>query len=211
METRAILDVADWSRFVTKKQHPLWWGIVNLVVIEITVVATFLASYFFLGIAQGSAPRFEHLRGAWPPPGVGPLPLLYPSIDVGLLLVCAATMYYAGVAMRRNEQRRVVAMFALCTGTGLVVLWLRRLQFDELGFRWDEHAYGSMVWTLTGFHFLHVTSAIVGTAAIGLLAAKGYFGEKRQLAIDVDTLYWYFVSFIWIPIYLVLYWGPRVV
>lgn len=210
MRQEFVLDVSDWSRFSTKKEHPLWWGIMGLVVIEVTVVAGFLVSYFYLGLAQGARPELSSIVSAWPPAGVDPLPLLYPSINLGLLAFCSATMFYAGIAMRKGQHKALVAMFALCTLAALVVLYLRWLQIQSFPFRWSDHAYGSIVWTLTGFHFAHVTSALLGTAAIGVLAARGYFGERRQLAVDVDTLYWYFVSFIWLPIYLVLYWAPRV-
>lgn len=209
MRIEAVVDVSEWSRFETKERHPLWWGILGLVVIEVMVVGAFLVSYLYLGIAQGSRPEIGSLVTAWPPAGIEPLPLTYPTISLGLLLFCAASMFYAGFAMRKNQQKLLVASFVLCTLVSCVVLYLRWLQMERFPFRWDDHAYASMVWTLTGFHFVHVTSAVLGTAAIGLLAAKGYFGEKRQLAVDVDTLYWYFVSFIWVPIYLVLYWTPR--
>jgi cytochrome c oxidase subunit 3 len=209
MEVRSVVDVGDWSRFATKHHHPLWWGVLGLVVIEVTVVAGFLVSYFYLGVAQGARPELQSLAAQWPPHGVRPLPLLYPSINVGLLLLCAASMFYAGLAMRKEQRGRLVASFVFCTVAGLAVLYLRWLQLQEFGFRWSEHAYGSMVWLLTGFHFAHVTSAVLGTAAIGVLCAVGYFGERRQLAVDVDTMYWYFVSFAFIPIYLVLYWVPR--
>ena len=90
-----------------------------------------------------------------------------------------------------------------------IVLVLRSLELMAHDFAWDNHPYGSIVWTMTGFHFVHVVSAIVGTAAVTWLAWRGYFTRERQLGVVVDTLYWYFVAGIWIPLYLVLYWEPR--
>lgn len=209
MKARSVLDASGFSRFETKHRHPLWWGILGLVIVEVTVVGAMLASYFYLGVVQGSTPALEHLPRSWPPPGIEPLPLLYPTLNLLLLGACAASMLYAGKVMRKDQRGRLVASFVGCTIAGLAVLYLRWQQLALLDFRWDEHAYGSMVWLLMGFHFLHVTSAVVGTAAIGLLAARGYYGSKRKLAVDVDTLYWYFVAFVWLPIYLVLYWTPR--
>jgi cytochrome c oxidase subunit I+III len=75
--------------------------------------------------------------------------------------------------------------------------------------RWDEHAYGSILWAITGFHFTHVVSAILGTAVVAVLAWMDYFTSERQLGVVVDTLYWYFVAAVFLPIYLVLYWAPR--
>ena len=67
-----------------------------------------------------------------------------------------------------------------------------------------------MLWTITGFHYTHVVSAILGTAVVSVLAWRGYFTPERQLGVVVDTLYWYFVAAVFLPIYLVLYWVPRV-
>ena len=50
---------------------------------------------------------------------------------------------------------------------------------------------------------------MIGTAVVVLLGALGFFTQKRQIAVVVDTLYWYFVGLVWIPFYLVLYWAPR--
>ena len=54
-----------------------------------------------------------------------------------------------------------------------------------------------------------VSSAVVGTAAVGVLAMQGYFTEDRHIAVDVDAFYWYFVALAWIPLYGVIYWLPR--
>jgi cytochrome c oxidase subunit 3 len=48
-----------------------------------------------------------------------------------------------------------------------------------------------------------------GTAVVFILSLRKYFDKDRQLAVVVDTLYWYFVCVAWIPFYLVLYWAPR--
>ncbi len=197
-EVYAAVDASGMSRFPERK-HPLWWGVLGLVIIEITVVATLIVSYFYLkmGAAQ------------WPPPGVEPPPVLWPSINLALLLSSAGTMYWAGWGINRDSQT------ILTLGTGLsvllasIVLVLRSLEFVAFDFAWDSHPYGSIVWTMTGFHFVHVVSAIVGTAAVTWLAWRGYFTRERQLGVVVDTLYWYFVAGIWIPMYLVLYWEPR--
>jgi cytochrome c oxidase subunit I+III len=52
-------------------------------------------------------------------------------------------------------------------------------------------------------------SAIVGTAAVTLLAWRGYFTKQRQLGVVVDTVYWYFVAGVWVPFYVVIYLTPR--
>lgn len=198
------LDVSEWTRLHADEKHPFWWGILGLIAIEVTVVTAFLVSYFYLWIVNVAGGRM-----AWPPGGTEPPPLLYPSIDTGLLIVCSIAMYYGGIVTARGQNWRFVGMVVICCGAGALVMWLRWLQFGELPFSWKENAYASFVWALSGFHLLHVTSAVLGTAVIGWFAAKGFYTEQRRIGVQVDTMYWYFVSGIWIPIYVVLYWTPK--
>lgn len=199
----APVDVSEWTRFHADRKHPLWWGIWGLIAIELTVMVTFLASFFYLWIVNVASGE------GWPPPGTELPPVLYPTLSTVLLIVCAASMYYGGNVMAKGQNIRFAWSVVVCSIAGGLVTLLRWLQFDKLPFAWDTNVYASFVWTLTGFHLMHVISAVLGTIVIGWLAAKGYYTEQRRLGIQVDTLYWYFVSFIWIPIYIVLYWTPH--
>ena len=198
MQPYADVDASDLTRFPQDK-HPLWWGVVGVITIEMTVVATLIASYFYL---QARADE-------WPPAGVEPLPLLWPTVNLVLLLASMGTMFWAGWGIRRGNQISLTLGVSASVLLACVVLVFRSIQLAEFDFSWDSHAYGSIVWTITGFHYTHVASAIVGSAAVAVLAGRGYFTKERQLGVIVDTLYWYFVSAAWIPFYVVLYWAPR--
>lgn len=198
------VDVSGWIRFHSDRNHPFWWGILGLIAIEVTVIATFLTGFFYLWIVN-----VKERGTGWPPGGTDPLPLVYPTIDVLLLVLCSVGMYYGGIGVQRGRNRVFVWWVVVTCIASLLVAFLRFLQFKELGFTWRKNTYASFVWVLTGFHLFHVVSALLGTAVIGWLAAKGYYTEQRRLGVQVDTIYWYFVSAIWVPIYVVLYWAPR--
>lgn len=198
------VDVSGWTRFHADRKHPFWWGILGLIVIEVTVIAIFLASFFYLWIVNVAEDRM-----GWPPAGTEPPPVLYPSINTALLIICSIAMYYGGAVMQKGRHWRFFWSTVVCCAAGGAVAFLRWRQFDLLPFDWRENTYASFVWVLTGFHLMHVVSAVLGTAVIAWFAAKGYYTEQRRLGVQVDTIYWYFVSAIWIPIYCVLYWAPR--
>ncbi len=192
------IDVSRLTRF-SRDRHPLWLGIMMLILIETSVVASFIASYLYLMVGAEQ----------WPPAGLEPPPVLWPTVNLVLLLTSIGTMWFAGFAINRGWQLRCAAGVSASVLLHCVVLVLRWQEFEAYEFRWDEHAYGSIVWTISGFHFVHVVSAIVGSAVIAVLAWMRYFTAERQTAVIVDTLYWYFVSGIWAAFYLVLYWVPR--
>lgn len=200
MRSYAAIDVSGFSRLNPDRKDPLWWGILGLIAIELTVVMTFVVSYFYLRMG---APD-------WPPAGLEPPPLLWETINLGCLGASAVAMWWAGKRITQGDNRGLIIGLAaalLLDSLVLVFRWIQMMQFD---FRWSDHAYGSIVWAITGFHFTHVASAIVGTGVVLVLAMRGFWNPERQLAVVVDTLYWYFVSFAWLPLYLTVYWAPRV-
>tara|TARA_R110000823_G_scaffold47903_19_gene122017 strand:- start:9236 stop:9841 length:606 start_codon:yes stop_codon:yes gene_type:complete len=199
MQQRFVVDASGFSRFNPGPRAPVWWGILGLILVEASVVAGFVASYFYLLLM---APQ-------WPPPGVEPPPLLWPSITVLLLLASCLTMWWGSKAIINERYRQFVwAMFS-SVGLACLVLVLRWQQFQAMTVRWDDHAYGSIVWTIMGFHFIHVVSAALGTSVVGILGIMRYFTPYRQIGVIVDTMYWNFVGLVWIPFYILLCWVPR--
>ena len=200
MSYHVVVDARDLPRFNPSHRDPLWWGVAGLIAIESTVVLSYLVTYFYLRMGSGQ----------WPPAGLGAPDLLLPSIDTGLLLVSAACMWLASRAMSRVRRTPFLVYTALALLLDTAVLVLRWLQLQQFPFRWSDHAYGSIVWVMTGLHFAHVASAIAGTSVIFVLGWMDYWTKERQLGVVIDTFYWYFVSLIWVPMYLTIYWAPRV-
>ena len=199
MIEHVAVDARALPRFNPNPRAPLWWGIIGLIAVESSVVAAFIASYFYLRVTAAQ----------WPPAGVELPALGLPTLNLALLAASAGTMWVASRALNRGRNAAFVAsVFASCA-LAASVLVLRWQQFGVIEFRWDSHAYGSIVWTMTGFHFVHVVSAVIGTAVVGVLGLLRFFNRERQIAVVVDTIYWYFVAVVWLPFYVVLYWVPR--
>jgi cytochrome c oxidase subunit III len=199
MQTVIEVDARKLKRFAPHT-HPLWWGILGAVAIEGAVVATLLTSYFYLA-AQAAA---------WPPKDVAPPPLFWPTVVLILLPLSSLTMWWAGKGSDAGDRRQLALGVTASVVLACLALVARSIQMARFEIGWSEHAYGSMLWAITGFHFTHVVSAVVGTAVVAWLAWGGYFTPQRQLGVVVDTLYWYFVAGVYLPIYLVLYWAPRI-
>lgn len=201
MNARAELDATELPRlYPHARPSPLWWGVVGLILIEATVFSSFIASYFYLRLLGGG----PWAAGALPAP-----PLLWPSVNTVLLLVSSGSMYLAGKLIKRGRQVAMTWAIGISVALAALVLALRGLEFRDVPFAWNDHAYGSIYWTMMGLHFAHVLASLLGTAVVGVLGAMKYFTRERNLAVSIDSIYWYFVALIWIPVYLVLYWSPR--
>jgi cytochrome c oxidase subunit III len=50
---------------------------------------------------------------------------------------------------------------------------------------------------------------VLKTIFVAYLSWRGYFNKERHLGVTVNGIYWHFVVAVWLPLYLVLYWSPR--
>ena len=55
-----------------------------------------------------------------------------------------------------KDLRAVRCDLVIMTTVGLVLLGLRASEFRTLNVRWDQNAYGSIVWILLGLHTAHL-------------------------------------------------------
>lgn len=197
--TYSDIDVSNFTRHLNGRNAPIWWGIIGLILIELSVVSAFTVTYLYL--------YMQHPQ--WPPNDLAPPPLMIPSWSMCLMLFSCVTMYLAGKSIEKNQPKKfVIHTFASVT-MALLVLLIRWFQFDNFSMSWDEHVYGSLLWTISGFHFIHIVSAAIGTGAIGFFGIAGFYTKQRQIGVVVDTMYWNFVALAWLPFYFVLYFFPR--
>lgn len=119
-------------------------------------------------------------------------------------------MYVAdhGISLGRVRQLfwGIVASIVL----GVSFLVLKVVEYAAVPYQWDDHAYGSIVWHIIGFHSAHVASVVLKSVVVAVLAARGFFDAERLIGVQVNGLYWHFVVGVWVPLCLVLYWAPRV-
>jgi cytochrome c oxidase subunit III len=166
-----------------------WAGMAVLVLIETTVVLALTASYFYL--------RTSALL--WPPPGIDPPALGLPAAAHALITLSAAPMVVAERRFRRarakgSERRGVRAPIAVGMGLLAAALALEVLVYRDVTYTWEDHAYGSIVWTNAGYSALHLLVVLGLAAMLFALEQRGHLRERRAAAVDAVALYWYFVA-----------------
>jgi cytochrome c oxidase subunit III len=194
-----VIDVSALPNLVQGSRAPMWWGMVLLLVIESAVFGTIITSYFYLRMGQPE----------WPPAGISPPELGLATLNTFVLLASSIPMYMADHASTTGDQRKLRLGMIGAISLGLLFLLLKYLEYRDVPYRWDEHAYGSIVWLTIGFHSAHVASVVLKTIYMFYLALRGYFNTRRNLGVQVNGLYWHFVVAVWVPLYIVLYWAPR--
>jgi cytochrome c oxidase subunit III len=204
---RAVIDVASLPSSELDHRSLIWWGNLLLLVIETVMFGLLVASYFYL--------RQNFL--VWPPPQIhrvppifNPVPgLWFSTINLIAILVSAVPMFWADRAALRKNQRAVQLALVATIAVGLLTIALRSYEFRGLNVRWDDNAYASIVWTIVVMHLIHL---IVGTAENILMAAWVFLkplDDKHARDVRVNATYWYWIVAVWVPLYAIIYLGPR--
>jgi heme/copper-type cytochrome/quinol oxidase subunit 3 len=191
---RPRIDVSDLPTTVYGHRAPLWWGVVGLIVIESMVFALLVGVYYYL---RGG-------ETVWPPPGDDP-PVTLPAINLVLLLASAIPMHLVVRETDRTDLRRMRFWLLVCTVMGVLFLVGRAFTLSQMGFRWDSHAYGSIVWAFAGLHSIHALTSVGENVLFLALLFKGPVEEKHLLDLRLNALYWYFVVVSWAVLFAVIY------
>jgi heme/copper-type cytochrome/quinol oxidase subunit 3 len=199
-EVRTI-DVGHLKPYEISSQHPLWWGQFMFVFIEGTMFAILIAAYFYVRLRMD----------VWPPPGDQFPHRVLPTLALIPLILSCAGSYWASEAAKRNSRSGMLGGMGLNLILAGIALWMRMVEWHSLNFNWQTDAMGSYVWAFLGLHTFDYIADLAFTAVLFLLVLIGRYGPKQRLGVHVDSIVWYFLVAIWIPIYVVIYWGPVIV
>lgn len=180
-----------------------WWGMTWLIVTEATLFAALIASYFYL--------RFRAAPG-WPPDGIEPPELGLPLIMSAILLGSSIPVHWAEKGIEKGNQARLRLGLALGGLMGAVFLAM------TFGIEWPHtleeftprtNAYGSLYFTVTGFHALHLIVGLALSTWIQVRAWRGAFDENRHLSVQNFTMYWHFVDAVWVFVFATVFLSPH--
>jgi cytochrome c oxidase subunit III len=177
----------------------LWWGMIVFIAIEGSVLAMLVATHVYLWM----------FAPTWPPAGTPPPGLVPATINVLLLAASMPLAYFTDRACHREDARQTLRLLTLMIAVGVVALALRGFELADLRCRWDSHAYGSSAWMILGVHAVHLLAETVENILLALVFVLGKRERKHFVDIHVNMVYWYFVVGGWIPLYVLVFLGPR--
>jgi cytochrome c oxidase subunit 3 len=192
------LDVSQLPSYAFSHHSPMWWGTLGMIAIEGTVFALVIAAYFYL----------RSHAATWPLTSLPP-DLLWGTINTGIMLGSLVPNHFAKQAGERHDVQGVRVWLVAGLVFGAAFLAVRVMEFASLNVRWDSNAYGSVVWTLMGFHTAHLATDFADSVVLAVLFFTGPLEGKRFVDVSENAFYWYFVVWTWLPIYFVVYWGAR--
>jgi heme/copper-type cytochrome/quinol oxidase subunit 3 len=179
---------------------PDWWAMALSVLAVAITFAYVVFSYYYL--------RFH--APSWPPAGVAlpALPLALAALLV--LLLSVGPTYLAERAIRRGDQRGLRRGLAISAVLGVVFLVLQGYDYMSLGLEPAAHAYSAIFLVTAGAHLTIVIAGLVISAIVQVQAHRGYFNERRFVAVQNTAMYWYFAVVSGVVTFAMLYLTPHV-
>ena len=201
-QPRFAMDLAPLPTYAFGRRSLTWWGIIAFFLIEGTAFALAVAAYFFL----------MGLDAAWPPPPVQPPALLAGTLFTILIVLSEIPNTMIKRAAEAENLPRVRALLVLISLIGLVLMVLRGFEFNSLNVLWHQNAYGSVVWMLLLLHTTHILTDWIDSLVLTALMFTPHGSEGRRFVdCSENAVYWRFVWMLWLPLYALIYWLPRLV
>ena len=176
-----------------------WFGVWCLVATEGSIFAYLIFSYFYLA---------SQAVGQWPPNGVPVFTLAGPNTII-LLLSSVALIWAERSGARRAARGRLLGGIVLAFIFGSAFVGVQIMEWHNQSVSLISGTYGSIYFTLTGFHLAHVIVGLVMLLLMFVWAARGYFSRERHAPLTIGAIYWHFVDGIWLLVFATLYLSPR--
>jgi cytochrome c oxidase subunit 3 len=199
MKQAVVLDITRLPPHGLGTASLTWWGTLAFMLIEGTGFALSIIVYLYL---MSLAPHW--------PLNAPPPDLLPGSAITGLLIASLLPNILVARWARQQNLARVRIGLIVMSLLGIAPLIIRIFEFPAMHISWDQNAYGSIVWVMLGLHTTHIiTDLIDSVVLICLLYSRHGDNPRRYGDVSDNAMYWNFVVATWLPMYICLYWIPR--
>jgi len=174
-----------------------WYGMVFFLASEAFFFANLIAAYLYLRVEHGSSYAEKDLLN---------IPLVI--VNTVILVSSSFVLTWAVGGLKRGNNRRLAIGIGLTALLGLTFLSVQAYEYMELvneGLTVSSSIFGSAFFTLTGFHFAHVSFGVL-LLTVGLFRSlRGHFTEERHFGLTATEMYWHFVDVVWVVLFLTVY------
>ena len=136
------------------------------------------------------------------------LTLLIPTINTLVLLVSSVTMVLALQAIKEADRTATWRWLVVTAALGVTFVSLKGTEYSHLfaeGLTPSANIFGSVYFTLTGFHAAHVLIGVIWLLAVAAKTFRGGFSAHNYLPVEIVGLYWHFVDLVWVAIFMIVY------
>jgi cytochrome c oxidase subunit 3 len=175
-------------------------GMLLFIASEVMFFAALFAAYF----------NVRSTAAFWPPEGTDFInPQWLPVIVTAILVTSSFTMQIAIWRIRKGDRRGMNRAIAVTILLGVIFLVLQVTDYINLAgtenFGINSGVYGTLFYTMTGFHGAHVLGGVIGMTVILTRGLQGQFSAKHHIAVEAVSIYWHFVDVVWVALFSTIY------
>jgi cytochrome c oxidase subunit 3 len=162
---------------------------------------------FFGGLFATYFSARASFSGEWgPPTGAPELEILPIALPITIILLTSSlTMHQAVRSIARGNQTGLRFWLVVTLLLGALFLSGQAYDYTQLGFGISDGVFGTVFYTLTGFHGAHVFGGVVGLTILASRAVGGQFSARNHVAVEAVSYYWHFVDVVWVALFTTLY------
>ncbi len=179
----------------SSRVEPQLLGMLLFIISEIMVFGAFFTAYFFVRVSQGDP---------WPAHGTN-LPIAVAGVNTAILVSSSFTMHWAQTAIRNGNRFGLKAGMLTTFLLGCAFLFIQINEYANIGFAPQNHAQGTIFYSLTGLHGAHVFIGLTLLLIVTIRAFRGHYSAEEHRGVEVPGIYWHFVDIMWIIVYSTVY------
>jgi len=176
-----------------------WWGVICLIATEAALFAYLLFSYYY----------------TWLEIGPGFLPRHPPSMDLAapntvILISSSFVANWTEKSIKAGRKGRFLIGGGITVLLGVVFVGMQLLEWNSKHYSLQTGPYGSLFFTITGFHMAHVVVGLLVWLTMLTWGGRGYFDQRRHTPVLITAVYWHFVDVVWLAVFFTFYLTPYV-
>jgi cytochrome c oxidase subunit III len=175
-------------------------GMLLFIASEVMFFAALFGAYF----------NVKATAAVWPPEGTQFInPFWLPILVTTILVSSSFTMQWGVWRIRKGDRTGMNRAIAVTIVLGVIFLCLQVYDYITLvsaeNFGINSGVYGTLFFTMTGFHGAHVLGGVIGMSVILSRGVQGQFSARHHVAVEAVSAYWHFVDIVWVALFSTIY------
>ena len=170
-------------------------GMLLFIISEVMIFGAFFTAYFFIRVVT---------HDPWPAHG-NVIPEAVAGVNTAILVSSSITIHWALVSLRNGNRFGLKAGMVATFLLGASFLAIQINEYVHLGFAPHDSAQGTIFYSLTGLHGLHVIIGLCALLMVTIRAFRGHYSAQHHMGMEVPGIYWHFVDGMWIIVFTAVY------
>ncbi|MGH2945698.1 MAG: cytochrome c oxidase subunit 3 [Solirubrobacteraceae bacterium] len=179
----------------SSRVHAPTLGMLLFIISEVMIFGAFFTAYFFIRVVGGAD---------WPAEGTH-LPVAIAFVNTCILVSSSLTIHWALESIKAGNRLGLQAGMLTTFLLGATFLFVQINEYVHVGFSPQDHAQGTIFYSLTGLHGAHVFIGLVLLAMVTLRAFRGHYSPTHHYGMEVPGIYWHFVDVMWVIVFTTVY------